>query len=78
MDRLSPHPPNHPMKHTQPMNLGQAIRQGWIQRDIEAVFQSLVRDNDHRRAYGLPEFEPSYELARKIVANAYTESTTTP
>ena len=37
--------------------------------DIEAMYQELVKDNDLRVARGLPSFEPSYELATKIVKN---------
>lgn len=49
---------------------------GWFEaaqdaRDTEAMFRELVKDNNSRIARGLPEFEPSYELAAQIIANAH-------
>ena len=49
------------------MNFAQAIIEGQIKRDTEAMFQFLVQDNERRKVRGLPPFEPSYELAEKIV-----------
>jgi hypothetical protein len=45
----------------------QNLKEAQIQRDIEATYQLLVKDNERRIARGLPPFEPSYELAEKIV-----------
>ncbi len=47
---------------------------GWFKathdaRDTEAVFRSLVEENQRRLDRGLPPFTPSYELAARIVAN---------
>jgi hypothetical protein len=49
-----------------------ASPKGWFKanlhaRDTEAMFRALVADNERRRANGLPTFEPSYELAAKIM-----------
>lgn len=45
---------------------------GWfkaahVARDAEAMYQALVDDNENRMERELPTFEPSYELAQKIV-----------
>lgn len=45
---------------------------GWLQaahndRDAAALYNALVLDNERRKARGLPTFEPSIELAEKII-----------
>jgi hypothetical protein len=41
------------------------------QREVEAMFQALVADNENRRQRGLPTFEPSYETAKKALENRH-------
>lgn len=38
-----------------------------FERDVESTFQSLIENNEGRRARGLPTFLPSYQLAENIV-----------
>lgn len=56
------------------MNFAQAFRQRQDQRDAEEIYQGLVDDNENRKAYGLPTFEPSMELAEKIIRPAPRQS----
>ena len=53
------------------MNLAQTFKERQIQRDTEAMYQSLVADNERRKARGLPEFTPSYEAAERIIRNGW-------
>jgi hypothetical protein len=49
--------------------IADANRISRMARDVEAVYQDLVQDNQNREDRGLPEFTPSYELAEQIVNN---------
>jgi hypothetical protein len=46
----------------------QSCRQAQDERDVQAIYDALVEDNERRVTYGLPTFEPSYELAKAILA----------
>lgn len=46
---------------------------GQVARDTEAWYQWLVQNNEQRRARGLPEFEPSYELAETLALRTREE-----
>ena len=45
------------------------LKASWEWRDASAMLAELEKDNERRKARGLPTFEPSMELAISIIRN---------